>query len=35
VLDGAKAMAMTGADLWLDAEALRQAQAAFADAASP
>ena len=32
VLDGAKAMAMTAADLWLDAESLALAQAAFTEA---
>ena len=32
VLDGAKAMAMTVADLWLDAESLALAQAAFTEA---
>jgi amidohydrolase len=32
VIDGAKAMAMTVADLWLDADALARTQAAFAEA---
>ena len=32
VIDGAKAMAMTAADLWLDADALARTQAAFTEA---
>ena len=35
VLDGAKAMAMTAADLWLDAESLDLAQAAFTEVVRP
>ena len=34
VLDGAKAMAMTAADLWLDAQSLALAHAAFTEAVS-